>query len=140
MFASLEKGLAARQDGLILVGRVLLAAIYILAGFGKLAQPEGTAAYMTAMGIPMASLLVWPAGLTELFGGLAIALGFHARLAALALIAFNIPATFIFHAFWSADAASAQVQQIMFLKNLAMSGGLLYVAAFGAGRYSVSRS
>lgn len=140
MVARLNTALADKQDVLMLIGRLLIAAIYILAGFGKLAQPEGTAGYMAAMGIPMASVLVWPAGLVELLGGLALALGFQARIAALALVAFNIPATFIFHAFWSADAASAQVQQIMFLKNLAMSGGLLYVAALGAGRFSVSRS
>ena len=122
-----------------LIGRILLGLIFVLAGFGKLANPAGTVGYMTAYGMPYADLLVWPAGLVELGGGLLLLLGWHARWAATALILFVIPATLIFHQFWNVDAAQMQMQQINFLKNLAIIGGLLYVVAYGSGACSLSK-
>lgn len=122
-----------------LIGRVLLGLIFVLAGFGKLSNPAATVGYMTAYGMPYANLLVWPAGLVELGGGILLLVGWHARWAATALILFVIPATLIFHQFWSVDAAQAQMQQINFLKNLAIIGGLLYVVAYGSGVCSLSK-
>jgi putative oxidoreductase len=122
-----------------LIGRVLLGLIFVLSGFGKLSDPAGTAGYMTAYGLPYANVLVWPTGLIEFGGGLLLMLGWHARWAAAALILFVIAATLVFHQFWNVDAAQMQMQQINFLKNLAIIGGLLYVVAYGSGACSLSK-
>ena len=122
-----------------LIGRISLGLIFVLAGFGKLANPAGTVGYMTAYGMPYADRLVWPTGLLEFGGGILLIIGWQARWAATALILFTLTASFIFHAFWNVDAAQMQLQQIMFLKNLAIVGGLLYVVAYGSGACSVSR-
>jgi len=115
-----------------LVGRALLATIFIVAGYGKLGAYAGTQAYMESMGVPGALLPLVIA--LELGGGLALLLGFQARLAALLLAGFSIASALIFHA-----NLADQTQQIMFLKNLAMAGGLLYVTACGAGAFAVGR-
>ena len=114
---------------LILVARALMAAIFIVAGYGKVTGFAGTQAYMASMGVP-GSLLPFVI-LLELGGGFALLAGFQTRLVALALAGFTVAAGFIFHS--GADA----MQQIMFMKNLAMAGGLLFVAAVGAGPASL---
>lgn len=122
-----------------LAGRVLLGLIFVIAGFGKLSDPASTVGYMTAYGMPYAVILVWPAGLLELGGGMLLMVGWCARWAATALVLFTLAVTFIFHASWNVDAAQMQMQQIHFLKNLAIIGGLLYVVAYGGGAYSLSK-
>ena len=134
-----EKNCSAFAQYLPLAGRILLGLIFVMAGFGKLANPAGTVGYMAAYGMPYADMLVWPTGLLELGGGILLMIGWHARWAATALILFTIAATFIFHAFWNVDAAQMQMQQIMFLKNLAIIGGLLYVVAYGSGPCSLTK-
>jgi putative oxidoreductase len=114
---------------LILAARLLAAAIFIVAGFGKVTAYAGTAQYMQAMGVPTALLPL--VILLELGGGLALLFGFQTRLVALALAGFSIISAFIFH------TGADQVQQIMFLKNFAMAGGLLAFVVFGAGRLSL---
>ena len=125
------------QNTLILAGRVLAAAIFIGSGIDKIVNYEGTAAYMASGGVPALMLPVVIA--FELGGGLALAIGWKARWAALALVLFTLPATFIFHAFWAAPAAEAGMQQIHFLKNLAIIGGLLGFLASGAGAWALDR-
>lgn len=122
-----------------LTGRVLIALIFILSGFGKIAGFDGTAGYMASKGLPFVSVLLVLTIIVELGGGLMILLGIKARWAATGLVLFLIPVTLIFHPFWAAEAAKAQVEQIMFLKNLAIMGGLLYIATFGAGPYALMR-
>ncbi len=122
---------------LVIVGRVLLALMFIVAGFGKLTNLEGTAGYIASGGLPMASVLAVVVGLLELLGGLAIAIGFQARWAALALGLFTLAASLLFHKFWAVPADQAFVQQLMFMKNLSVAGGLFIVAALGAGPVSV---
>ena len=122
---------------LVIVGRVLLALMLIVAGFGKLTTIEGTAGYIASGGLPMASVLAVIVGLLELLGGLAIAVGFQARWAALALGLFTLAASVLFHKFWAVPADQAFVQQLMFMKNLSVAGGLFIVAALGAGPVSV---
>ncbi|MNC92228.1 Inner membrane protein YphA [compost metagenome] len=73
----------------------------------------------------------------ELIGGLLIVVGWQARWAATAIFLFLIPTTFIFHNFWAVDAAQQGMQQIQFMKNLSIMGGMLYVMAFGAGPLSL---
>jgi putative oxidoreductase len=122
---------------LVVSGRVLLALMFILAGFSKLGNLEGTAGYIASGGLPLASVLAVVVGLLELLGGLAIAVGFQARWAALALGLFTVAASLLFHKFWAVPAEQVMVQQLMFMKNLSVAGGLFVVAALGAGPVSV---
>jgi putative oxidoreductase len=122
---------------LVVAGRVLLALMFILAGFGKLSDISGTAGYIASGGLPMASALAVLVGLLELFGGIAVAVGFQARWAALALGLFTLAASVLFHKFWAVPADQAFVQQLMFMKNLSVAGGMFVVAALGAGPASV---
>ncbi|MCB1789253.1 MAG: DoxX family protein [Gammaproteobacteria bacterium] len=114
----------------ILGGRVLLSAIFILAGIAKISGYGATQEYMTAMGVPGALLPLVIA--LEIGAGGALLLGIRARLAAVLLALFSVAAALIFHA----DLGDA-MQRILFMKNLAIAGGLLMVAAAGAGRYAV---
>ena len=125
------------QTPLVVVGRVLLALMFILSGFSKLADLGGTAGYIASGGLPFASVLAVVVGLLELVGGLAIAIGFQARWAALALGLFTIAASLLFHKFWAVPAEQAFMQQLMFMKNLSVAGGLFIVAALGAGAASL---
>lgn len=122
---------------LIVIGRILLALMFIAAGFSKLGNIEGTAGYIASGGLPMGTVLAVVVGLLEVLGGLAIAVGFQARWAALALGLFTLLATVMFHKFWAVPADQAFVQQLMFMKNLSVAGGLFIVAALGAGPASL---
>jgi len=125
------------KSPLLLVGRVLLALMFILSGFDKLTHLAGTAGYIASGGLPFAPALAVIVGLLELLGGIAIAIGFQARGAALALGLFTLAASVLFHRFWAAPADQAFVQQLLFMKNLSVAGGLFIVAALGAGAASV---
>lgn len=114
------------------IGRLLLAAIFLLSGFGKLADPAGTIGYITAMGLPLPMVAYAGAVAVEVGGGLMLVLGFHTRLAALALAGFSIVTGLAFH-----NAVGDQNQMIHLMKNFAMAGGLLQVFAFGAGAFSI---
>jgi putative oxidoreductase len=120
----------------MLVGRIFLSAIFISAGFDKLIHYEATAIYMASKGMTMIPLFLYTAALIEILAGLAVLLGYKTRYAAAILVIFLIPATLIFHDFWNAGAVERQLQMIMFLKNLAIAGGLLYVISSGPGSYS----
>jgi len=121
---------------LTVIGRVLLALMFVASGFGKLTNIEGTAGYIASGGLPLATALAVLVGLLEFFGGLAIMVGLHARWAALALGLFTLLASLLFHNFWAMPADKAFVQQLMFMKNLAVAGGMFIVAALGAGPMS----
>ena len=120
-----------------LIARILLALMFVMSGVSKLAGLEGTAGYIASAGLPLPTVLAVAAGLLELVAGIALAVGFQARIAALALALFTIVATVLFHNFWAAPADQAFVQQLMFMKNLAVTGGLLFVFALGAGPASI---
>jgi len=121
------------------VGRVLLALMFVIAGFGKIGGFEGTAGYIASAGLPMPQLGVLIAIAVELGGGLLLVVGWKARWAALALAAFTVPATFFFHNFWNMSGPAMQTNQLLFMKNISVIGGLLMVWAFGPGRYSIDR-
>ena len=123
-----------------LVGRVLLALIFIIAGFGKITGFEGTVGYMQAYNVPMTQVLAVLAIIVELGGGLMIAVGWKARWAAAAIFIFVLIASFIFHAFWAVPADQAQLQNIMFMKNLAIMGGMLYIIVYGSGPLSADKN
>ena len=122
-----------------LVGRVLLAFLFIKSGWGKIAGFEGTAGYMASKGLPMVQVLLVLTILIELGGGLLIAIGYKARWAALATFLFLIPVTVIFHGYWAFPADQVQQQSIQFWKNVSIMGGMLLVYAFGPGRYSLDK-
>ena len=122
----------------VLIGRVLLALMFVLAGFGKLfGGLDGTAGYIASKGLPMPMVLAIAAGVLELGAGLLLIVGWQARWAALALALFTLVATFIFHAYWAMPAEQQMMQQLMFMKNLSVVGGLLCLFAFGAGALSL---
>lgn len=113
-----------------LIGRVMLALIFVLAGVGKISDPAGTAAYMQSMGVP--GLLLWPTIALEVLGGLALIIGYKTRLVAAALAIFTVAAAVIFH-----NNFQDQLQMIMFLKDIAIAGGLLLLAAGNITAYSI---
>ena len=119
------------NNAIVLAARILLAQIFLLSGVGKLgAGYAGTQGYMEAMGVPGALLLL--VILLEIGGGLALVTGFMARWAALALAIFCVVGALIFH-----NHFGDQMQSIMFMKNLAMAGGLLMLYVHGSGAYSL---
>ena len=114
------------------VGRILVAAIFILSGLSKIGAPAATQGYIAAMGLPAPLLAYVGAIVVELGGGLLLLAGYRTRLVAAALAVFSIVTAFVFH-----HALADQNQMIHFLKNFAMAGGLLQFVAYGAGRISV---
>lgn len=122
----------ALANAAILIGRIFLSMMFIVAGYGKLTAIAGTAGWFESLGLPMPTVVTVLVGLLELVGGLAILAGFQTRIAALAVAAFTVAATLVAHT----DFAD-QMQQLLFMKNLSITGGLLVLAAFGAGAFSV---
>jgi putative oxidoreductase len=127
----------ALQPHFSLVGRLLLALLFVPAGVMKITGFSGTVGYIASVGLPLASLGAVLAIVVEVGAGLALAVGWRIRWAALVLAAFTLVATVLFHNFWAMPADQAFVQQLMFFKNIAVVGGLLVVAAFGAGALSL---
>ena len=121
----------------VVIARILLALMFVLAGVGKLGGLEGTAGYIASKGLPLPMVLAVATGVLELVAGVLLIIGWQARWAALALAAFTLVASVIFHNFWAMPAAQQMMQQLMFMKNLAVTGGLLFVFAFGAGSLSL---
>lgn len=122
-----------------LVGRILLSLIFLISGFGKIGGFAGTAGYMASKGLPMAEVLLAITIVIEIGASLMIISGFKARLGATALFLWMIPVTLVFHNFWAMPAAEQQIQQIMFMKNLGLMGGMLLIMAFGSGPMSVDK-
>lgn len=124
-------------NALDLAGRLLLVALFLPAGIAKLTGFAGTVGYISSVGLPLPSVAAALAAVVEIGGALALLFGFGTRLAALALAGFTLVASFFFHAYWAVPADQAFVQQLMFFKNIAVTGGLLVLAAHGAGAWSV---
>jgi putative oxidoreductase len=129
----------AERPTAALVGRILLAAIFVLSGTMKIVNHDQTVEHMVSAGIPAANVLAYVAGLAEVLGGLALVFGFLTRVAAMGLIAFMIVTTLAFHGFWNFEGQEQKTQMVNFMKNLAIIGGLFTVVAFGPSRYSIDR-
>ncbi len=129
--------LTSLQNPLTLIGRLLFALLFLPAGISKIAGFAGTVGYIGAKGLPLPALGAVIAILVEVGGSLALIAGFGTRFAALVLAAFTLVATFVFHNYWGVPADQAMVQQLMFYKNIAVVGGLLVLAAHGAGAWSL---
>jgi len=126
-------------DAAALVGRILLAFLFLKSGWGKIGGFEQTAAMMASKGIPMAQAALVITILVELGAGIMLVVGYKARWAALAIAAWLVPVTIMFHAFWAVPADQVMNQQNNFFKNVAIFGGMLMVFAFGPGGYSVDK-
>ena len=127
----------------VLIGRIFLAVMFVLAGFGKLTDPGtadaafSTAGMIAGRGLPMPVVLAYLAGLVELLGGLAVLVGFQTRIAAWTLALFSLAAGFLFHFSPTGDPTMDMINQIMLMKNITIAGGFLVLATYGAGAYSV---
>ena len=131
-----ELSTAGLSAALVPLGRAFFAAIFLNAGFSHF--NPGSIAYAHSAGVPFAAFLVPASGVLAFLGGLSVLLGWRARLGAWMLVAFLIPVTLSLHAFWAVtDPMAAQLQFVMFTKNVGLLGGALLVAHFGAGPYSV---
>ena len=133
----------ATRDGAALAGRIMLALMFIASGIGKIGGFTDTTVYMASAGLPavdpLLEILLILTILIELGGGTAIVLGWNTRLAALLVFSFTMLVTLVFHRFWAAPPDDAQVQQLMFMKNVSVMGGLLVLYAFGPGKYAFER-
>jgi putative oxidoreductase len=127
------------QNLAALVGRVLLALIFLGSGLDKVMHPDMTLAYMNSAHLPAAQPLLWLSALVEIGSGLALVLGWKARWGAALLFLWMLPVTAVFHNPWAGDPSQAQMQMIHLMKNIAITGGLLMVLAFGPGGWSVDR-
>jgi putative oxidoreductase len=121
---------------LSLLGRILLAAVFIPAGLQKFGAIDGTAGYITAMGLPAGALLAWAAAIFEVAAGIAVLVGFQTKYAAAALALFCVFTGYVFH-YGASNGGTDQMQMIMFFKNIGLAGGFLALAASGAGAWSV---
>jgi putative oxidoreductase len=127
----------ALQNPLALLARLLLAALFLPAGIGKITGFEGTVGYIASVGLPLATLGAVIAIVVEVLGGLALLVGFGTRWAALVLALFTLAASFFFHNYWAVPAEQQFMQQLLFMKNVGVAGGLFALAAFGAGDFSL---
>jgi putative oxidoreductase len=129
MFSSL-------QNPLSLIGRILLALLFIPAGYSKIGGFAGTVGYIASKGVPLPEVAAAIAIGVELGLGLLLLVGLQARWAALGMALFTLVITFIFHNYWGVDAAMVMEEKQSFFKNIAVVGGLLTVVAWGPGAWS----
>jgi putative oxidoreductase len=122
------------------IGRFLIAFIFLFAGYGKVTGFEGTVGYIASKGLPLPQLAAIGAIIIELAGSTMLITGFKARWAAAVLMVFTALTALFFHNFWAVPAAQAQDQMIHFMKNISMMGGLLYVVVYGSGPVSLERA
>lgn len=115
-----------------LIGRILVSIIFLMAGINKIGNFSGTQDYMASYGMPLTWLFAMGAIIVEVGGGLSLLLGYMSKYGAIALFIFMIPTTLIFHTNFG-----DQMQVIHFMKNLAIMGGLAYIAAYGGGELSL---
>jgi putative oxidoreductase len=135
---SYTDGLAsAWYDFVLLIGRILLGWIYVQSGFSKMSDIPGFAAKIANRGLPQ--FLGYVAAPVELFGGLALLLGFATRYSALLVLLFTVVATLSSHAYWTLPEAEKAQQSTQFWKNVSMMGGLVILFGTAGGRLSLDR-
>lgn len=125
------------HNALTLLGRILIAALFVPAGLSKIAGFAGTTGYIASVGLPLPQVGAVLAIVVELGLGLLLLVGWRSRSAALVMAVFTVAAGVFFHNFWAAAADQVLMQQISFFKNLSIAGGLLFIAAFGPGAWSL---
>lgn len=129
----------ATSDALSLIGRILLAVIFLVSGFDKIGGFAGLVGAITSKGLPVPQVFAGATIAIEIGAGLMLVFGWKARWAAFALAVFTAIVTFFFHNFWAVPEARRMTEQIQFMKNLALIGGMLMVMAFGPGRLSIDK-
>jgi putative oxidoreductase len=129
--------LSPAQNAFALIGRVLIALLFVPSGWSKLTGFAGTVGYIAKMNVPLPEVCAAIAVAAELGLGLALLIGFQTRWAALLLAIFTAVITPIFHAYWGVPEAQVYMQKLNFFKNYAITGGLLAFAAFGGGAFSL---
>ena len=122
-----------------LLGRILLSGLFFVAGYNKLMGVAGTAGYFGKLGLPVPEVLVWVVIAVEILGALLILIGWQTRLVAWGLAIFTVATAVVGHKFWGIDPARFNAEFTQFLKNLAIAGGFLMLAAYGPGRLSADR-
>ena len=127
------------RDALILIGRILLVAMFIKSGFDKFLSLGGTAAYIAAAGLPVPTVLAILTAIAEFGLGLAILVGFWTRTSALVLAAVTLATIPFFHAYWTMTGDARMLNQLMAMKNLSLVGAFLILAGAGPGRVSIDR-
>jgi putative oxidoreductase len=136
---AISQGVEARsfsQSAVVVLGRFLFVLIFLMAGANHFNKQ--TIGYAASQGVPLASIAVPLSGVLAIAGGLSILLGYRAKLGAWLLVLFLVPVTLMMHKFWVVqDPMTAQMQMILFMKNVAMLGGALLISQFGAGPFSL---
>src|SRR5580704_9002994 len=136
---AISQGVEARsfsQGAVVVLGRFLFVLIFLVAGANHFNKQ--TIGYAASQGVPLASIAVPLSGVLAIAGGLSILLGYRAKLGAWLLVLFLIPVTLMMHKFWTVtDPMMAQIQMVMFMKNVSMLGGALLISHFGAGPFSL---
>ncbi len=132
-----DAALTPFQNAILLLGRILVAVLFVPSGWGKLTGFSGTVAYIAKAGAPLPEVCAAIAIFAELILGLAFLVGFRTRWAALGLAIFVAVITPIFHHYWDVAATAVYMQKLNFFKNYAITGGLLAFAAFGGGAFSL---
>ncbi|MES2586307.1 MAG: DoxX family protein [Pseudomonadota bacterium] len=125
------------QSALNLVGRLLIVALFLPAGLGKIAGFEGTLGYFASLGIPAPVFALVVTILIEVLGSIALLVGIQTRIVAVIMAIFTLAAAVTGHAYWAAPADAVFIAQLLFFKNIAVMGGLLVLASAGAGRFSI---
>src|SRR5580693_7849032 len=124
------------QGAVVVLGRFFFALIFLLAGANHFNKQ--TIGYAASQAVPLASIAVPLSGVVAIAGGLSILLGYHAKIGAWLLVLFLVPVTLMLHKFWTVtDPMMAQIQMILFMKNVSMLGGALLITQFGAGPFSL---
>jgi putative oxidoreductase len=122
---------------LMLVGRIGIGLIFLISGVSKFFNYDANAHYMASKGMTVVPFFLIAAAVVEILGSLGLIFGYKIRLVATILFLYLIPVTLIFHDFWIVETAERQLQMILFLKNVGIMGGLLYVISCGAGGISL---
>src|SRR5713101_4780226 len=124
------------QGAVVVLGRFLFALIFLMAGANHFSKQ--TIAFSASQGVPLAAIAVPLSGVLAIAGGLSILLGYRAKLGAWLIVLFLIPVSLMMHKFWTVtDPTMAQLQMILFMKNVSMLGGALLISHFGAGPFSL---
>jgi putative oxidoreductase len=130
------EGISLWQGAVVVLGRFFFALIFLMAGANHFSRQ--TIAFSASQGVPLASIAVPFSGVLAIAGGLSVLLGYRARLGAWLIALFLVPVTLMMHKFWLVqDPVMAQIQMILFMKNVSMLGGALLVSQFGAGPFSL---
>jgi putative oxidoreductase len=128
----------ALQGPLTVLGRLLLATIFLMAALGnKIPHFSDVAKVMESVGVPAPQVLLVGAIVFLIAGSLSVIVGYQARMGAALLLTFLVLASYYFHPFWKLEGHAQQEQMIQFMKNLSMMGGILFIMANGAGPMSV---